>query len=89
MSSCTRCDISYSVNYLSRFQNSYNETYYKYALRELTYLYLTKELKLTYKRNLENNILDYYVDADWAGDSEKRRSTSCYVIRYFGNIIDW
>ena len=40
LSSTTRPDISYSVNYLSRFQNCYNETH-KYALRILKYLYLT------------------------------------------------
>ena len=35
ISSETRLDISYSVNYLSRFQNCYNESHYKYALRVL------------------------------------------------------
>jgi len=49
ISTGTRLDVSYSVNYLSRFQNSYNETHYKYALRILKYLYLTKDLKLTYE----------------------------------------
>ena len=47
ISTRTRLDISYSVNYLSRFQNSYDGTHYKYALRILKYLYLTRELKLT------------------------------------------
>ena len=35
VSSGTRPDISYSVNYLSRFQNSYELTHYKYAIRIL------------------------------------------------------
>ena len=43
ISTGTRLDISYSVNYLSRFQNSYDGTHYKYALRILKYLYLTRE----------------------------------------------
>ena len=37
ISSGTRLDVSYSVNYLSRFQNCYDETHYKYALRILKY----------------------------------------------------
>ena len=41
ISSETRLDISYSVNYLSRFQNCFDETHFKYALRILKYLYLT------------------------------------------------
>ena len=38
ISSGTRLDVSYSINYLSRFQNCYNESHYKYALRILKYL---------------------------------------------------
>lgn len=89
ISAATRPDISFSVNYLSRFQNCYNETHYKYALRILKYLYLTKDLKLIYKRNENVNILDCYVDADWAGDALDRKSTTGYVIRLFGNVIYW
>jgi len=36
----TRSDVAFSVNYLSRFQNCYDETHFKYALRVLKYLYL-------------------------------------------------
>lgn len=50
ISSRTRPDISYRVNYLSRFQNNYNNTHWKYALRILKYLYLTKNLNLHYKK---------------------------------------
>ena len=46
VSSGTRPDISFSVNFLSRYQNCYNESHYKYALRILKYLYSTKDLKL-------------------------------------------
>lgn len=43
--------MSFSVNYLSRFQNCYNKTHFKYALRILKYLYLTKNLELIYNGN--------------------------------------
>lgn len=86
----TRPDISYSVNYLSRFQNCYDETHFKYALRILKYLYLTKDLKLTYRQSLNtDNIVNCYVDADWAGDSTDRKSTTGFVIELFGNPIYW
>ena len=87
--SSTRPDISYSVNYLSRYQNNYNETHWKYALRILKYLYLTKDLVLYYKKNVNCDIINCYVDADWAGDNIDRKSTSGYVIKLFGNVIDW
>lgn len=55
----------------------------------LKYLNLTKDLKLTYKRNDNSEIIDCYVDADWAGDHLDRKSTTGYVIRLFGNVIYW
>ncbi|XP_066595468.1 uncharacterized protein [Prorops nasuta] len=89
ISSSTRPDISFSVNYLSRYQNSYSETHWKYALRILKYLHATKDLKLRYKRNEKCDIINCYVDADWGGDNSDRRSTSGYVIKMYGNIVDW
>lgn len=67
ISTGTRADISYSVNYLYIFQNSYNETHYKYALKVLKYLYKTKDLKLTFKKNENIDTLDCFVDGDWLG----------------------
>lgn len=89
VSTGTRPDVSFSVNYLARFQNCYDATHYKYALRILKYLYLTKGLKLTYRKDNKADILDCMVDADWAGDFVYRISTSGYVIRFFGNTIYW
>ena len=89
ISSNTRPDICYSVNYLSRFQGCYDQSHYKYALRILKYLYYTKELKLRYEKNLNADILDCCVDADWAGDVVDRKSTTGYVIRMYGNSIYW
>ena len=89
ISSSTRPDVSYSVNYLSRFQNCYSETHFKYALRILKYLYLTKDLKLNYCKTMTSDIFDCFVDSDWAGDNLDRKSTTGYVIRLFGNIVQW
>ena len=87
ISSGTRLDVSYSVNYLSSFQNCYDETHYKYALRILKYLYLTKDLKLSYKKNDRADVLECYVDADWAGDCVDRKSASGYIVKLYGNVI--
>ena len=45
-------------------------------MRILKYLYCTKELKLTYEKNLNDDILNCFVDADWAGDIVDRKSTT-------------
>ncbi|CAH2097573.1 unnamed protein product [Euphydryas editha] len=89
ISSGTKPDISFSVNYLSRFQNSYNEMHFRYALRVLKYVYLTRELKLKYCKSNNADILDCFIDADWAGDIVDRKSTTGFFIRFFGNSISW
>lgn len=89
ISSATRPDISFAVNYLSRFQNCYNNTHFKYSLRILKYLYLTQDLSLSYNGNKDTVVVDCYVDADWAGDNNDRKSTTGYVIRLFGNVVYW
>lgn len=89
ISTGTRPDISFSVNYLSRFQNCYNETHFKYALRILNYLYYTRKLKLVFKRQINCDVMDCFVDSDWAGDILDRKSTTGYVIRLFGNTVYW
>ena len=89
ISTGTRPDIAFSVNYLSRYQNCYDQTHYKYAMRILKYLYKTKDLKLTYSDNVNTEILDCMVDSDYAGDNIDRKSTTGLVIRLFDNLIFW
>ncbi|XP_017763340.1 PREDICTED: uncharacterized protein LOC108553082 [Eufriesea mexicana] len=72
----TPIDISYSANYLSRFQNCYDESHLKYTLRALKYHFLTRERKLTYQRNINDEIMDSSVDADWAGSKTDRQPTT-------------
>lgn len=85
----TRSDIAFSINYLSRFKNCYDKVHFKYAIRVLKYLYLTRDFKLIYKKNSNVEIMDCFVDADWASDCIDRKSTSGYVIRFFGNTVYW
>ncbi|CAH2109166.1 unnamed protein product [Euphydryas editha] len=79
-------DIKYSIY---RFQNSYYEMHFKYVLRFLKYVYSTRELKLKYCKSNNADILDCFVDADWAGDIVDRKSTTGFFIRFFGNSISW
>ena len=51
--------------------------------------YLTKNLTINYKRNVNCETINCYLDADWAGDNVDRKSTSGYVIKVFGNVIGW
>lgn len=41
------------------------------------------------KKKPNTEIIDCFVDADWAGDVTDRKSTSGFMIRTFGNVIFW
>ena len=50
---------------------------------------MTRDLKLTYCKNNNVDVLDCFVDADWAGDILDRKSTTGFFVRLFGNVINW
>lgn len=89
VSICTRPDISFSINYLSRFQACCDETHYKHAERVLIYLYHTRNMALTFNINNVENLIDCFVDSDWASDVVDSKSTTGIIIRILGNPVFW
>jgi hypothetical protein len=54
----------------------------------LRYLKGTSKMSLEYKR--ENGpVLSGFVDADWANDSQDRKSTTGFVLYVYGNPVVW
>jgi len=84
----TRPDITYSVNYLSRFQNNPNEDHYVGVKRIIRYLSGTLNCGLLYSKNM-NEELCGYADASWGEDIEDRKSTTGYCFMICGKIIQW
>ena len=52
---------------------------------------LVRYLKVLYMVTRNEHSLDIqgYVDSEWAGDVDRRRSTSAYVFTLFGGAISW
>lgn len=46
-------------------------------------------MKLNFDKNTNAEILDCYVDADWAGDIVDRISTTGYIVKFYDNVIYW
>lgn len=86
---CTRPDLSYTVNYFSRFQNNASDEHYNYLKRVLRYLKLTVDFGLVYKDRGYKNVVLGYCDADWASDIVDRRSVSGYCLMLYNNIVSW
>ena len=87
ISGCTRPDVAFTASYLSRFASNPLEHHWQLALRAVSYLVNTKDLKLVLGGRLKS--LETYVDSDWGGDLTTRRSTTGYISYLHGSPIAW
>jgi histone deacetylase 1/2 len=86
----TRPDLAFAVNKVCQFLSAPRCTHWAAVKRILRYVHGT----LTYGLHLRRptsppDILSAFSDADWAGNSDDRRSTGGYAIFYGGNLISW
>jgi hypothetical protein len=89
---CTRPDIAHAVGVLSRYMSKPGKEHLTAVKRVFRYLRGTVSYGLCYKgRSRLDRVVDIhgFVDADWAGDLDHRRSTSGYVFNLFGGAISW
>lgn len=85
----SRPDISYAVNFFSRYQEKATEQHWLQLKRILRYLRGTTDIKLVYKFNSTALPISAFVDADWGSDIIDRKSTSGYVLFVFDCPILW
>lgn len=88
---CTRPDLCYAVNLLSRYQVKNNKALWTCIKRVLRYIKGTLNVKLIFKRNIPSKVeLVGYTDADWANNTVDRKSTSGYLFKLFTScLISW
>lgn len=84
----TRPDLSYSINFFSRYQNCASDNHYNYLSRLLRYLKTTLNFELTYSNNVTSVPLVGYADADWGNESD-RRSVTGYLFKVYDNTVSW
>jgi hypothetical protein len=84
----TRQDISFVVSQLSQFMHSPKVIHYNAALRLLRFLKGCPGKGVIYRAQ-GNSRVEGYVDADWAGSTTDRKSTSGWCIYVFGNLVSW
>ena len=85
---CTRPDVSFAAGYLARHTAAPRESHMNLALTCLAYLNSTKDagLVLGGRKGIE---LEGWVDADHAGCTETRRSTTGYLFKLGDSPIVW
>ena len=84
----TRPDIAYPVNRLSQFLQQPTVSHWSACKRLLRYLQGTKSVGLHFKP-ASALTLQAFIDADWAGNVDDRRSTSGHCVLFGGNLINW
>ena len=85
LSVCTRPDISQAVGALARYMSKPTTAHWQAAKGVLRYIAGTSSYGITF-HGLE---LKAYCDADYAGDTDSRRSTTGYVFTLGGGAIGW
>lgn len=86
----TRPDIANAVNYGAKATADPQPEHITVVKRILRYLHGTRELGITYTRSTDSHItMTAFTDADWAGDTDSRKSTSGVAIKMCGAVVDW
>ncbi|GAA0154676.1 transmembrane signal receptor [Lithospermum erythrorhizon] len=84
----SRPDISHSVGICARFQADPKESHLNLVKRIIKYVHGTLDYGLLYSFDT-NKALVGYSDADWAGNSEDRKSTSGGCFFLGNNLVSW
>ncbi len=84
----TRPDLSFAVSLLSRFQANPGIEHWNALLHVIGYIKNTINYGITYSRDAELSPLAF-VDADYGGCRDTRRSTSGYVFTMAGGPVSW
>ncbi|KAH9648407.1 hypothetical protein KPL70_025572 [Citrus sinensis] len=85
-----RPDLAYGIGVLSRFMSNPGKHHWNAAKWMLRYLNGTDGHDIVYGRVDKNSDqVQGYVDSDFAGDLDKRRSITGYVYTLFGGAVSW
>lgn len=85
---CTRPDIAFAVNNVSRFNAKHCTEHWTAVKRIFRYLKGTIGLKLRFRKDKIGRIYAF-CDSDWASDPDKRRSCTGFTVQMASASISW
>ena len=85
---CTRPDIAYAVSVLGRYLANLRNEHWVAAKKVLEYLQKTKDHMLVYREVDDLQVIGY-ADADLAGCTDDRKSTTGFIFTLAGGVISW
>lgn len=84
----TRPDIAFSTSLESRFAKNPSRQHTEAIKTIFRYLKVSRDRGITYGGQ-ETLFIEGYSDSDWAGDKERRKSTSGYIFILNGGPMSW
>lgn len=84
---CSRPDIAHALSFLSQFNNCYAREHWLCLKRVLRYLKGTIDYKLEYRQT--GIPLKGFVDANWGGDENDRKSFTGFAFFLGGAVFSW
>ncbi|CAM8986787.1 unnamed protein product [Rhodiola kirilowii] len=84
----TRPDISFAVNKVCQYLSNPTDVHWEAVKRILRYVKGTIDTGLKFRQSSRTR-LSIFTDADWAGCTDDRRSTSGFAIFLGPNLISW
>lgn len=85
----TRLDLAYTISLLSRFMSNLGIKHWHALKWLLRYISGSVNVGLCYMRIYGSFGLEEYVDSDFAGDRNLRKSTTSLFFTLEGNYISW
>nr|GEW03182.1 peroxidase 24-like [Tanacetum cinerariifolium] len=87
---CTRLDLAHVVSVVSRYMHNTGKMHWEAVKCILRYLKGTSNIGLSFEKGRASpNGVVGYVDSDYAGDLDARKSLSSYIFSHCGSAISW
>jgi hypothetical protein len=85
---CTCPDLAFATGIFGRYHKNPEKVHWIGIKKALCYCQGTKDFMLTYRRSDKLEVVGY-IDADFAGCVDSRKSTSVYIYTLAGGAISW
>ncbi|RVW25069.1 Retrovirus-related Pol polyprotein from transposon RE1 [Vitis vinifera] len=82
-------DLAYALSVVSQYMHNPREQHMNAVMRILRYLKNALGKGILFAKNVDHQSIEVYIDADWAGAVDDRRSTSGYFTFVGGNLVTW
>ncbi|KAL7150071.1 hypothetical protein ABFS83_05G083800 [Erythranthe nasuta] len=88
---CSRPDLAYAASVISRFMADLGQAHWEALKWTLRYMKGSAEIGLLFKRNdrITCDAWKGFVDSDYAGSIDTRKSLTGYVFTLFGTAVSW